>query len=366
MLLLGASGATALAVGPIAGETAQSARGVQQTCDYRDVFDRTADSVVSVQSPSGQGTGFAVDVGALGSAVNATVANESSVADGNATALVTNAHVVGEASEVTIQFNNGEYRTGTVIGRSVYADLAVVRVSEAPDHVESLDVAVEGPQRGRRVAALGNPFGLKQTVTHGIVSGVNRSMPTQSGFTIPDVVQTDAPINPGNSGGPLVTCDGTVVGVNSAGIPSARADNIGFAVSASVVQRVVPELVATGEFDYPFLGVSTKPVTPAVAEANDLNETRGLVVVDTLDGGPTSDVLQGSRRVETVDGEQVPVGGDVLLAIDGREIRSGEDLASYLVTETEPGDTVELTVLRDGRRRTVSVTVGERPEPDLG
>ena len=238
-----------------------------------------------------------------------------------------------------------------------------MNVSDAPGYAEGLSVASTDPARGEKVAALGNPLGLQETITHGIVSGANRLLPTQLGFAILNVVQTDAPISPGNSGGPLVTCDGDIVGVNTAGIAQQGAENIGFAVSASIIERVVPELVADGEFDYPFLGVRTTAVTPTVAEANDRNRTEGVVVVQTADGGPVDDVLQGATGTERVDGRTVPVGGDVILAIDGQEIESGETLGTYLVTETEPGQTVELTILRDGEVQRVSVTVGERLEP---
>lgn len=363
LMLVGSAGGV-LALAPGQGDASPASDQQSASCDYEQLFDRTVDSVVSVQTGGGQGSGFVVSVGTRMDA-NLTVANETDGADGlaDATHLLTNAHVVRGAENVTIQFNRGEYRTGTVIGQSAYADLAVVRVTDAPDYVTPLNVAGEDPPRGRPVAALGNPFGLQQTITHGIISGKNRSMPTQRGFTIPNVLQTDAPISPGNSGGPLVSCDGTVVGVNTAGIGQQQAENIGFAVSASVVRKVVPELVATGEFDYPFLGVSTQPVTPTVAEANDLNETRGITVVSVPEGSPASGVLQGADNVTLIGGSPVAVGGDVILAIDGQEIRTGEDLATYLIQQTEPGDTVALTILRDGDRQTVDVTIGERPEP---
>ena len=357
LLVVGVAGVWAVA--PFQGGTAQTTQQQSGACDYRSVFNQTINSVVSIQTGAGQGSGFVVGVSGTGANVTLDGAN----ATDNASYVVTNAHVVGSVDEVTVQFNEGEYRTGEVVGQSAYADLAVVRVSEPPGYVEALSVASEDPRRGRAVAALGNPLGLEKTITHGIVSGVNRSMPTDRGFTIPNVIQTDAAISPGNSGGPLVTCDGTVVGVNTAGIASPRAENIGFAVSASVVQEVVPDLVATGEFDYPFLGISSTTVTPSIAEANGLNETQGVIVASVAEGGPASGVLQGSEGVDNVDGEPVPVGGDIILSVESQEIRTSEDLATYLITETEPGETAEITVLRDGERQTVNVTVGTRPDP---
>ncbi len=349
VLLVAGSVGGVLALAPGAAPVAD--RQEQTTCDYQSLFDETIDSVVSVRTGSGMGSGFVYDV------ENATGANATADAY-----VVTNAHVVDGATAVEIEFDDGEFRSGTVVGRSPYADLAVVNVSDAPAGTSALSLA-DTPERGERVAALGNPLGLEETITHGIVSGVNRTLPTDLGFEIPNVVQTDAPISPGNSGGPLVNCEGEVVGVNTAGIARQGAENIGFAVSPSVVDRVVPELVADGEFDYPFLGVRTTPVTPAVADANDLNRTDGLAVVAVLEDGPSADALQGATEVETVGDRPVPVGGDVILAIDGRQLGSGEALGTYLLTETEPGDTVDLTVLRDGEVRQVQVTVGERPDP---
>jgi len=346
VVLLVASAAGVLSVGGFQSG-APTSQAQPAACDYESLYDETVESVVLVDRGAGQGTGFVM---------NRSRSNDTSH-------VVTNAHVVGAASEVTVRFRNRETRTGTVVGTDTYSDLAVVRVDDAPASATPLAVAENPPDPGEPVAALGNPFGLSGTITQGIVSGVNRSMPTDRGFSIPDTIQTDAAINPGNSGGPLLTCDGTVVGVNTAGIQAARADNIGFAVSSSIVERVFPELVATGEFDWPFLGVQTTPVTPAVAEVNDLNATSGLLVVETTEGGPSEGVLQGATGVEAADGEAIPVGGDVITAIGGQQVTTSEGLGSYLATETSPGEVVTLTVLRDGERLQVNVTLAERPHP---
>ncbi len=317
-------------------------------CDYASLYEDTNDAVVSVSRGSGVGSGFV-----------------HSAADGNASYVVTNAHVVGDASTVSVQFAGEETREGRVVGRDRLTDLAVVRVPETPGYVQPLDVATSQPAHGQAVAALGNPFGLEETITHGIVSGRNRSMPTQYGFAIPATIQTDAPISPGNSGGPLVTCDGTVVGVNSAGITAQGAENIGFAVSASIVQEVVPELIDDGEFAHPYLGVRIAPVTPAVAEANDLAEPRGVLIRSVESDLPAADVLQGSTETAVVDGQRVPVGGDVILAVNGTPVDSPESLSSALLTEATPGETVSVTIRRDGERMTVDVPVVERPQPQV-
>ena len=329
--------------------TAQTDGTVQQAgCDYVSLYNQTIDSVVGVATTSGQGSGF----------VYQTFEN-------NATSyVVTNAHVVGDASSVTVQFATEASRTGEVVGRNQLADLAVVRVDDTPSSVEALPVAESLPDPGRRVAALGSPFGLDETITHGIVSGVNRTLPTTQRAAVPTVLQTDAPINPGNSGGPLVTCDGTVVGVNTAGIPAKRADNVGFAIPSTLVQRVVPALVENGTYDHAYLGVSTTPVTPGLATANDLDTTEGVYVHRVLDGGPATGALQGTSEFTVVDGTRVPVGGDVIVGIGGQPVNSTEDLSTFLVTESRPGETVTVTVIRDGQRQQVNVTLGERPEPN--
>jgi S1-C subfamily serine protease len=256
------------------------------------------------------------------------------------------------------------------VGTDAYTDLAVVELSDPPADAAPLPVATRDPVPGQPVAALGSPFGLEGSITVGVVSGVDRSMPTERGFTIPATVQTDAAVNPGNSGGPLVALDGpaargsgeveaTVVGVN---VARARAgDNVGFAISPRIVRRVVPSLIAEGKYDHSFVGIRTAPVTPAVAEANDLPDTTGVLVVDVLADGPTDGTLQPADETATIDGEEVPAGGDVIVALNGRPVRTNEDLGRILMLHTSPGDEVTFTVYRNGTRQQVTMTLAERP-----
>ena len=356
LLLVVAGGAAGLLAPSITGGDATGAQssaaqvdGTQGSaaCDYAALYNQTIDSVVSVQTSGGQGSGFIYQT-----------------SDANASSyVVTNAHVVRDASEVTINFARGESRRGTVVGRDMYADLAVVRVSDTPGYVDSLSVAESPPAQGVKVAALGNPLGFEETITHGIVSGVNRSMPTDFGFSIPNTIQTDAPINPGNSGGPLVACDGTVVGVNTAGISGAQVENIGFAVSSTLIERVVPSIIQTGEFNHAFLGVSAAPITPQLAAANNLDTTQGVYVHSVYEDVPANGTLQGTTGSAFVNGTRVPTGGDVIVSIAGQPISSGEDLSTFLVTEASPGETVPVTIIRDGERQQVNVTLAERPDP---
>ncbi|WP_227377036.1 S1C family serine protease [Haladaptatus halobius] len=312
---------------------------------YEQLYTETIPSVVSVyvtprnvagRARSGAGSGFVYD------------------REGH---VVTNHHVVSGSDEVELRFSQGDWRSGGVVGRDIDTDLAVVQVADLPEYANPLPVAADEPKPGQRVAALGNPMGLDGTITTGIVSGTNRSLPTGNGFAIPDTVQTDAAINPGNSGGPLVTLDGEVVGVNRA----RQGDNIGFAISAAIVGRVVPDLIADGYYRHPYLKVSTLDVSPLVAEANGLAETGGVLVVDVR-LGPASGALVGCEAVRVLRGREIPVGGDVIVGVDDRAVRSHEELMRYLITETHPGEVVEVKLVRDGRRTTEPVTLGERPK----
>lgn len=317
------------------GEQARNRTG----CNYVSLYEETIPSIVQIQLGRGLGSGFVYETSE------------------NATYIVTNEHVVGGNESVGIRGSEGDLHNGTVVGATAFADLAVVRVNATSDALEPLDVSNATPRPGQRVAALGSPYGLESTITSGIVSGVNRSMPTEAG-RLPNTIQTDAPINPGNSGGPLVDCaTGDVLGVNRAG----GGENIGFAISAALVDRIVPELIETGEYAYPYLGVRALPLSQPIVEANALSVTEGVYVAGVLGATPASDALQGADQSVQIDGATVPVGGDVIVAVDDQSVSTREDLLSYLLTETAPEDTIELTIVRDGQEQTVEVTLGERP-----
>jgi len=301
---------------------------------YTRIYREAIDSVLLVQTEQGSGTGWVYD----GSHV------------------VTNAHVVGEATDVDLRTRDGSWYTGEVVGTDRNSDLAVVEAADLPEAATTLELADAPATIGQEVVAIGNPFDLDGSVTTGIVSGTDRSIPAPTGFSIPDAIQTDAAVNPGNSGGPLMALDGQVVAV----INSGGGDNIAFGISAALARRVLPALIETGSFEHSFMGVALTPITPSLAAANDLDEPRGLLVVDVAPGGPADGVLQPSEA-EVADGEGMPVGGDVLLAIEGTQTDTTEALGSYLALETRPGDPVSLTILRDGSERTVELELGTRP-----
>jgi len=329
-----------------AGEARRRSDLVNTTPDspsvYADVYREAIDSVVLIRvfggdGRNGQGSGFVYDQ----------------------RHIVTNEHVVSNAADVRVRFTDGSWRAAEVVGTDVYSDLAVVRVSDKPTRAEPLSLVRGEVAVGQEVVAIGNPFGLSGSLSSGIVSGVDRTLPAANNFSIPDAIQTDAAVNPGNSGGPLMTLDGRVAGV----INSGSGDNIGFAISAALIRRVVPALIESGAYEHAYMGVRLTDVTPLLAEANDLSNARGVYMDEIVDGGPADGVLQGSDGTEAINGIDVPVGGDVVVRMGGEPIQSQQVLSTYLALSTSPGDTIPVEVIRDGTRTTVDLTLGSRPEP---
>ncbi|MFB6178759.1 MAG: S1C family serine protease [Halorientalis sp.] len=308
---------------------------------YTDVYRQTIDSVVRIRvytdTGTAQGSGFVYDD----------------------THIVTNQHVVDGATAIEVRFTDGTWREASITGTDVYSDLAVIGVDSMPQVVTPLALMDGEAAVGQQVLAIGNPFGLSGSVSAGIVSGVDRTLPAANNFTIPDAIQTDAAVNPGNSGGPLVTLDGTVAGVINAG----GADNIGFAISAALMRRVVPALIQTGNYQHSYMGVRLSNVTPIVADANDLANAQGVYIDEIVDGGPSDGVLQGSTETKLVNGVRVPVGGDVVVSMGEESILTRQALSTYLALASSPGETIPIGVVCDGTETTVQLTLGTRPEP---
>jgi serine protease Do len=230
-------------------------------------------------------------------------------------------------------------------------------------------------QVGQLAIAIGNPYGEQNTMTIGIISAVGRSLPiggdsTQGmaaqgpTYTIPDVIQTDAPINPGNSGGVLLNTAGQVLGVTqSIESASGSSSGIGFAIPAAIVQQVVPALITSGHYDHPYLGISGTSLVPSLAQAMGLPmNQRGALIGDVTANGPAAKAgLVGSTTPATVDGMQTQVGGDVITAINGQPVNSFDDLVAYLARSTQVNQTVKLTILRGGKSMDIPLTLGTRP-----
>lgn len=281
--------------------------------------------------------------------------------------IVTNHHVVTGADRVTVIFYNGVEEEAEVIGSDDDSDLAVIRVQELAEGAHPLPLADSDlVDEGQWAVAIGNPFSFGGSMTLGIVSAVGRAIP--SGFTrfsIPQVIQTDAAINPGNSGGPLLNLNGEIIGIN-AQIRTAngvRANSgVGFAIPSNVVRLVAPVLIEQGHYEWPYLGVSSDPTISRLARqrANNLPEQRGAFIDEVTPGDPAESAgLQGATGQETIFGQPVPVGGDIVIAFNGQPVNDFADLLTY-VAFSQPGETVTLTVVRNGETLEVPVTLSTR------
>jgi serine protease Do len=286
--------------------------------------------------------------------------------------IVTNNHVVDGAAKITVVFADGSSFDAKVVGTDVNTDLAVVQVTGAPAALlkpitvgDSTQVKV-----GQLVIAIGNPFGLANTMTTGIISAISRSIPagansSQNGntpsFSIPDAIQTDAAINPGNSGGVLVDLSGALIGVPSQ-IESASGSNsgVGFAIPSAVVKNVVPQLISKGSAAHSYLGISGGTLSSdLVSQFNLKSGQQGILVASVVAGGPAEKA--GLKAAQSDANGNPTTAGDIITAIEGKTITRFEDLVSYLFNNTQPGQTVTLTVIRDGKETPVKVTLGTQP-----
>jgi len=277
--------------------------------------------------------------------------------------IVTNNHVVDGGRDFEVVFASGERLAADVIGTDVDSDLAVIKVDQLPEGVSPLPVAADNPQVGQFVAAIGNPFGEQGSMSLGIISGLNRSLSSEresgsiTSYSLPEVIQTDAPINPGNSGGPLLNLLGEVVGVNSA-IRTTTGTNsgVGFSIPGRAVARIVPRLISDGEFSYSYMGVSFDgEISLDDRDAYGLSQTQGAYVLGVTEDSPAdrAGLIPASRSTGR--------GGDLIVAIDGQTINDFSDLNSYLVYESTVGQTIEIMVIRDGQQIDLSLTLGSRP-----
>jgi S1-C subfamily serine protease len=279
--------------------------------------------------------------------------------------IVTNAHVVADAERIDVTLGDQAPVEAKLVGSDPSTDLALLEVD--PGSVELHPVSLADSSRvrvGDPVVAIGNPFGLDNTATAGIVSALQREIQAPNGFSISDAIQTDAPINPGNSGGPLFDAAGQVIGINSQIATGGSGDGsvgIGFAVPSSTATDVTRQLLETGEVHHAFLGISGADVSPQLADALNLSVDQGALVNEVTKGGPAeaAGVQPGDEQV-TVEGRQVLAGGDVITAIDGEPVTGMDDVIS-VVNSKQAGDEIALELLRDGETVEVTVTLGDRP-----
>ena len=333
------------------GETVGEVTGIERSYEYSliDIFEKSEESIVQVsvlrgESDGGMGSGFVYS-------------DEGYV--------ITNQHVVQDAERVMITFLDGEAYIGNVVGSDRDLDIAVVKVEPTNTYLQPIKIGDSSKLKvGEKIAAIGNPFGLSGSMTSGIVSQMGRLLPQETGYSIPDVIQTDAAINPGNSGGPLINMKGEVVGINTA-IQSATGEfsGIGFAVPSNTVKKVVPVLIQNGEFKHPWMGISGTDVDPELAEVRELNSSKGFLVVSVIEGSPAETAgLLGVTETKEMDGREFALDGDIILSIDGETVRKISDILVHLQREKSVGDEMVLSVNRGGEILELTMVLEERPQ----
>ena len=342
--------------------------------DLIKLYDKVDDSVVqitqdsNVPSTSRLGSGFIYDK------------------EGH---IVTNYHVVAGDTinkEFDVTFTDGTGYKAAIVGVDPFAEIAVLKIpiennTEVIEKLVPLQIGnFSEVNVGQRVAAIGNPFGLSASITDGIVSGLGRVLPAlpsennqisivedTPAFSIPDIIQTDAAINPGNSGGPLLNMKGEVIGINTA-IFSATGvySGVGFAIPSYLLQKVVPSIISTGEYQHPYLGVSGTDINSDIAEIMNLQNTTGFLVIQVTSGSPAEKAgIRGGAILTEIDGREVELGGDVIIGIDNQSIRKIDDLLSYLDREKKVGENVTLTIIRNGQVQEIGLTLAARPDSTI-
>jgi len=280
--------------------------------------------------------------------------------------ILTNYHVVNNAINITVTFMNGNGYAATVLGSDPYADLAVLSTDAPQTEYHPLEIVSSSTLKvGDPVIAVGNPFGLAGSMTIGIVSQLGRTMPTTSGYPIANVIQMTAPINPGNSGGPLLNYQGQVVGITTAIVRNSQ--GLGFAIPSNTILREIESLVTEGSYtQHPWLGIAGIDMTYEIAMAMNINITYGHLIVQVVSGGPADRAgLQGGTQQVQIAGKWVTIGGDIIIAINGTRIRNIDDLATYLEEHTVPGQTINVTIVRNSQTMTLTVELGTRPPPSV-
>lgn len=360
--------------GAIMGADEGSNNNNNNSLTFKELFARAKDSVVQVTV---RGTPLAF-------VNNSTFAIGSGFVFDRQGHIVTNNHVIYGGSNVTVTFSNGTIYTAEVLGADMFSDIAVLKV------VTKEEETAQGVSKGfiplplgnssmlaigDEVAAIGNPFGLTGSMTTGVVSGLGRLIPIQTtnitttpearAFSIPNIIQTDAAINPGNSGGPLLNMNGEVVGLNTAVLSSGQFfSGIGFSIPSDTLRIIVPALIANGTYLHPWVGVAGTDITPEIALALGLEEAGGFLVADITPGSPAdkSGIRGGDMPVTNITGfEELRLGGDIIMNVDDQRVNKTDDLLSYIETNKQVGDTVTMTILRDGKLIEIDLVLESRP-----
>ncbi len=319
------------------------------------VYEKVADGVVNV-------TSTAIQMDFLFNAFPTQGSGSGSIIDTKGH-ILTNYHVVANAQKLEVTLADGSKWPAKLIGSDPDNDLVVIKIDPPKEKLKVIPMGDSKSLRiGQKVLAIGNPFGLQRTLTTGIISSLGRTIRSEAGTLIEDVIQTDAAINPGNSGGPLLNSEGEIVGINSAIIsPTGGNVGIGFAIPVNTAKRVVPELVSKGYVTYPYIGATIQSLIPEMAKDLKLKIERGAMISEVVKGGPADKAgLKGGNQRIQVGNMIVLVGGDIVVKADQKEIKTNDELIHY-IREKKPGDTILFKVFRKDNFIDMKVTLGERP-----
>jgi S1-C subfamily serine protease len=319
------------------------------------VYEKVADGVVNV-------TSIAMQLDFFFNAFPTQGSGSGSIIDTKGH-ILTNHHVVADAQKLEVTLADGSKWPAKLVGSDPDNDLAVIKIDVPKEKLKIISMGDSKNLRiGQKVLAIGNPFGLQRTLTTGIISSLGRTIRSEVGTLIEDVIQTDAAINPGNSGGPLLNSDGEIIGINSAILsPSGGSVGIGFAIPVNTAKRVIPELLSKGYVTYPWIGATIQSLIPEIAKSRKLKIERGAMIAEVVKGGPADKAgLKGGNQRVQVGNMIVLVGGDIVVKADQHDVKTNDELIHY-IREKRPGDTILLKVYRDGNFVDVKVTLSERP-----
>ena len=329
------------------------------------IFNKTENSVVQITSSSPTSNSLVIRNGEQIPQNNVALASGFVYdQDGH---IITNNHVISDPNSVEVTFVDGDSYSAKVIGKDPYSDIAVLQITDDgfQKHIPPLKAANSSAlQVGEQVIAIGNPFGLSGTLTSGVVSQMGRVLPNDiTGYSISNIIQTDAAINPGNSGGPLLNNRGELVGMNTAIFSNTGVyAGVGFAIPSNMVQKVASSLLKNGSYEHPYMGISGITLSPDISNATHMNDTKGILVADITADSPADKAgLRGGDVLTSVDGHDIRLGGDVIVAVDNQSVRAMEDLLSYLEEQKVVGDNIDLSVVRDGKTQHIDMILAARP-----
>jgi S1-C subfamily serine protease len=360
-------GSTTTVAAPLAAPVVSKGKGEGNTNVVNQIYKRDGDGVAFIESEIPAKESSTLSPFGETESEGAGTATGSGIVIDREGHVLTNNHVIEGANRIQVKLgaSNTTY-IGTVVGTDPATDLALIKVNAPAAQLQPLTLGDSSKMEvGDPVVAIGNPFGLDRTVTSGIVSALQRQIQAPDGFSISNVIQTDAAINPGNSGGPLINAGGEVIGINSqietGGNGSDGNVGIGFAIPINTARAEVHQLETSGKVQHAFLGISGTTITPDLARAVNLPAKEGVLVQTVVPGGPADKAgVEGGNTSATIDGASFSLGGDIITEVNGKKV-SGMDEVVSIVNAAKPGETLELTILRGGSTKTATVTLGDRP-----